>query len=98
LSLIAQMNPVNFDWIHNKKTDHGFLAHEFQSLIPNYVVGDKDGLDANGNPIYQQIDNSGVIPFLVASIKELNTLVTTQAQTITAMQSTITALQAKVGA
>jgi hypothetical protein len=71
LQTISALNPVNFDWISKNVSDTGFLAHEFQSVIPNSVMGTKDAIDANGNPVYQQMDRSGAIPFLVAAIKEL---------------------------
>jgi hypothetical protein len=76
LETISSLNPVNFDWIIDKRKDTGFLAHELQAVIPNVVIGEKDAIDENGKPIYQVMDNSGVIPFLVAAIKELNAKVT----------------------
>jgi hypothetical protein len=91
LTTIEALNPVTFDWISDKTTDSGFLAHEFQAVIPRSVTGTKDAVDAEGKPVYQAMDNSGAVPYLVAAIKELNTLVTTQA-------AQIAALQAKVGA
>ena len=88
LQTIAALNPVNFDWVSNRIADTGFLAHEFQAVIPNCVMGTKDAIDANGNPVYQQIDRSGAIPFLVAAIQEQQAL-------ITALTARITALEAK---
>ena len=88
LQTIAALNPVNFDWVSNRIADTGFLAHEFQSVIPNSVMGTKDAIDASGNPVYQQIDRSGAIPFLVAAIQEQQAL-------ITALTARITALEAK---
>ena len=76
LSVINQLNPVNFTWISDNEDDTGFLAHEFQSVIPRAVTGEKDAVDKDGKPVYQQMDNSGAIPYLVASIKELSAQVT----------------------
>jgi len=87
LQTIAALNPVNFDWVSNRIADTGFLAHEFQSVIPNSVMGTKDAVDANGNPVYQQIDRSGAIPFLVAAIKELKATVDAQATRIAALEA-----------
>jgi hypothetical protein len=87
LQTIAALNPVNFDWVSNRIADTGFLAHEFQSVIPNSVMGTKDAVDANGNPVYQQIDRSGAIPFLVAAIKELKATVDAQAARIAALEA-----------
>ena len=107
LSVINQLNPVNFTWISDNETDTGFLAHEFQAIIPRSVTGEKDATkteeyeitpavkDENGNvttpavmgtrtvPVYQQMDNSGAVPYLVAAIKELS--------------AEVTALKAKIG-
>ena len=76
IQTISKLNPVTYTWIQSNTNDAGFLAHEFQSVIPNYVVGEKDAVNEHGNPIYQQMDSSGVIPFLVKAIQELNAKVT----------------------
>ena len=88
LATVEALNPVNFTWVDGRKDD-GFLAHEIQAVIPNCVTGEKDAVetvddvDADGKvigtkevPKYQQMDNSGVIPFLVKAIQELNAKVT----------------------
>ena len=71
LSKVLALNPVTLDWTSDKSTDSGFIAHEFQAVIPHSVTGEKDAIDENGKPVYQGMDNSGVIPFLVAAIQEL---------------------------
>jgi hypothetical protein len=90
LSVVSQLKPCSYVWKTTGLQDSGFLAHEFQSVIPNFVTGVKDAVDAEGNPVYQQMDNSGAIPYLVAAIQELSAQVTT-------LQAQVTALQAKVG-
>ena len=87
LQTIAALNPVNFNWVSNRIADTGFLAHEFQSVIPNCVMGTKDAIDANGNPVYQQIDRSGAIPFLVAAIQEQQALITALTARIEALET-----------
>jgi len=42
-SVILQLNPVTFDWTSDKSSDSGFIAHEFQSVLPRSVTGTKDG-------------------------------------------------------
>jgi hypothetical protein len=45
-----------------------FLAHE----TPNYAhTGVKDAVDADGNPVYQQMDASALIPVMWAEIQSL---------------------------
>ena len=71
LALVSALKPINFKWSSNKTEDFGFIAHEFQEVIPNFVTGDKDVVDEKGKPVYQAMDSSGAIPLLVAAIQEL---------------------------
>lgn len=48
-----------------------FIAHETQAVAPYAVTGGKDAVDAEGNPIFQQMDVSSLIPLLVAEIQSL---------------------------
>ena len=70
LATVEALNPVSFTWVDGRKDD-GFLAHELQAIIPNCVTGEKDAVNEDSTPKYQQMDNSGVIPFLVKAIQEL---------------------------
>jgi hypothetical protein len=85
LSKINALNPVSFTWIDGRHDD-GFLAHEIQTIIPNCVTGEKDAVDEEGKPIYQQMDNSGVIPFLVKAIQEQQTIINDLKARITALE------------
>jgi hypothetical protein len=66
--------PVHrFKWVGHPaapKVD-GFLAHEAQAVVPESVTGTKDAVDADGKPIYQGIDQSKLVPLLVAAVQEL---------------------------
>lgn len=69
---VLQLNPVRFNFISEPNvTVDGFIAHEAQAIVPEAVHGDKDAIDENNNPIYQGIDQSKLVPLLVAAIKEL---------------------------
>lgn len=70
---IDALKPVDYVWTEGSQQARGFLAHEFQSVYPNSVSGDKDAVDANGNPKYQamQAATSEVIADLVAEIQSL---------------------------
>jgi hypothetical protein len=48
----------------------GFLAHEAQAVVPEAVTGTKDAVDADGNPDYQGIDQSKLVPLLTAALQE----------------------------
>ena len=86
LGTIESLNPVAFTWNVDNRQDTGFLAHEFQEILPNYADGTKDGVDANGKPAYQAVDKSGAIPFLVKAIQELNAKVEAQAVRIAELE------------
>jgi hypothetical protein len=70
---IDALKPVDYLWKEGNQQARGFLAHEFQAVYPNSVSGDKDAVDANGNPEYQamQAATSEVIADLVAEIQSL---------------------------
>jgi len=69
---LKQLSPKRFNFIANADTTvDGFLAHEVQAVVPEAVTGTKDAVDADGNPDYQGIDQSKLVPLLVATIKEL---------------------------
>jgi hypothetical protein len=48
----------------------GFIAHEAQAIVPECVTGEKDEVDADGNPVYQGIDQSKLVPLLTAALQE----------------------------
>jgi len=69
---LKQLNPSRFNFIEDADTTvDGFLAHEVQAVVPEAVTGTKDAVDADGNPEYQGIDQSKLVPLLVATIQEL---------------------------
>jgi hypothetical protein len=70
---IDALKPIDYLWKEGGQQARGFLAHEFQTVYPNSVTGDKDAVDADGNPKYQsmQAATSEVIADLVAEIQLL---------------------------
>jgi len=72
------LKPCTFEWIDDADNNsiEGFLAHEVAAIVPEAVVGTKDALDADGNPEYQTIDQSKLIPILVKTIQELEARIT----------------------
>ena len=52
------------------KTVDGFIAHEAQAVVPECVTGTKDEVDEDGNPVYQGIDQSKLVPLLAAALQE----------------------------
>jgi len=47
------------------------VAHEAQQVAPYCVTGEKDGVDDEGNPIYQQMDHQVLVPLLIVEIQQL---------------------------
>jgi hypothetical protein len=47
------------------------IAHEAQEVAPYAVTGEKDAVDEDGAPKYQQIDHQSLIPLLIAEIQSL---------------------------
>jgi hypothetical protein len=71
LNKVAQLNPVTFKWKTDGSDGQGFIAHELQAVVPDCVGGEKDAVDAEGKPVYQDIDTSFLVATLTAAIKEL---------------------------
>jgi len=84
---INQLKPSQFNFIADPdKTVDGFLAHEAQEVVPECATGAKDEVDAEGNPIYQGIDQSKLVPLLTAALQEA-------LQKIDAMEARLAALE-----
>jgi hypothetical protein len=47
------------------------IAHEAQEVAPYAVSGEKDAVNADGTPKYQQMDVSSLVPLLIAEIQSL---------------------------
>jgi hypothetical protein len=70
---IDNLNPVRFNFIVDPShTVDGFLAHEVTPVVPEAITGEKDAVDADGNPVYQGIDQAKLVPLLVAAVQELS--------------------------
>jgi hypothetical protein len=70
-AVIDQLRPVSFNWKVNNSAGRGFIAHELQQVVPEAVIGEKDAVDENGQPHYQTVDVSFVVPMLVKAVQEL---------------------------
>ena len=66
------------------KTVDGFLAHEAQAVVPESVTGAKDEVDDEGNPVYQGIDQSKIVPLVVAALQEVLAKIETLEARVTA--------------
>jgi len=73
---LLSLKPCNFKWIGSSERTDGFLAHELAEQVPDAVTGEKDAVDADGNPDYQGIDQAKIVPLLVKTIQELEARIT----------------------
>tara|TARA_R100000742_G_C4279538_1_gene104397 strand:+ start:6390 stop:7814 length:1425 start_codon:yes stop_codon:yes gene_type:complete len=87
LSRVAQLKPARFNFISNEDTTvDGFLAHEVSDIVPEAITGEKDAVNEEGEPDYQGIDQSKLVPLLTKAIQEQQTQ-------IEALQSEINTLK-----
>jgi hypothetical protein len=71
ITRLQQLKPSRFNFIASPDhTVDGFIAHEAQAVVPECVTGEKDAVDDGGNPIYQGIDQSKLVPLLTAALQE----------------------------
>ncbi len=71
ITRVKQLEPRRFNFIAEPDTTvDGFVAHEVSDIVPEAVFGEKDGVDEDGNPEYQGIDQSKLVPLLTAALQE----------------------------
>jgi len=71
ITRLKTLKPYRFNWKEDKdKIVDGFFAHEVSSVIPEAITGTKDEVDENNDPVYQGIDQSKLVPLLVAAVQE----------------------------
>jgi hypothetical protein len=91
---LKQLNPCKFNFIAApERTVDGFLAHEVQTHVPESVVGEKDAVDQSGEPVYQNIDQSKLVPLLTAALQEAVARIEAQDTTIASLEARLTALE-----
>jgi hypothetical protein len=88
LAKVAALKPVTYKWNADDSESQGFIAHELQEVVPECVTGQKDAVDAEGNPEYQGIDTSFLVATLTAALQEAHGL-------IKDLQARVEALEAK---
>ena len=71
LAKVALLKPCTYKWNADGSDGEGFIAHELAEVVPQCVTGEKDAVDADGNPKYQGIDTSFLVATLTAAIQEL---------------------------
>ena len=71
ITRLKTLKPYRFNFKTDASTTlDGFFAHEV-TAVPEAISGTKDQVDSENNPIYQGIDQSKLVPLLVAAVQEL---------------------------
>tara|TARA_Y100001937_G_scaffold124987_1_gene190795 strand:+ start:964 stop:1563 length:600 start_codon:yes stop_codon:yes gene_type:complete len=81
ISKLKILKPYRFNFKHSPdKVYDGFIAHEAAAAVPHAVSGTKDEVKLEdspepgglkkGDPVYQSIDYSKVVPLLTAALQE----------------------------
>ena len=74
LARMCALRPRSYIWNCEHRCTRGgdgFIAHELAEVVPYAVFGEKDAVDDEGEPVYQKIDVTKLIPHLVGAIQEL---------------------------
>jgi hypothetical protein len=88
LAKVSALQPVTYNWKSDGSASQGFIAHELAEVSPECVGGEKDAVDADGNPKYQGVDTSFLVATLTAAIQEQQALITALTARITALENT----------
>jgi hypothetical protein len=68
---LKQLKPLRYVFVSHQSGElDGFLAHEVAAVVPEAVTGAKDAVDPQGLPVWQQLDQTRLIPLLVAALQE----------------------------
>ena len=86
LAKVAALKPVTYKWKSDDSDGEGFIAHELQEVVPECVTGEKDAVDADGNPQYQGIDTSFLVATLTAAIQEQQAIITALTARVEALE------------
>ena len=72
ITRLKTLKPYRFNFKDDttKPVVDGFFAHEV-TAVPEAITGTKDEVDSDNNPVYQSIDQSKLVPLLVAAVQEL---------------------------
>jgi hypothetical protein len=87
LAKVTQLKPCTYIWKDNGFEGEGFIAHELAEVCPHAVMGEKDAVDADDNPVYQGVDTSFLVATLTAAIQEQQALITTLTERISALEN-----------
>lgn len=82
----ANVYTYNFIADDTKELRYGFLAHEAADIMEDLVLGEKDAVDDDGQPVYQAIQETRLIPILAAALKDALVTIDTLEARLTALE------------
>ena len=87
IARLKLLKPLKFNW--KSQPDNivdGFFAHEVATVVPDAVMGEKDAVDSDNNPIFQGLDSTRIIPLLTAALQEAITEIETLKTKVAALE------------
>ena len=91
---VKQLNPISFNFKSTPNVkQEGFFAHEIAEVVPQAVIGEKDGMekDLDGETdiiLPQQVDLGKVVPLLTSALKETIAKIETLEAEVKALKET----------
>ena len=87
ITRLKTLKPYRFNFKAEPSiTVDGFFAHEI-TAVPEAITGTKDKVDGDDKPIYQQIDQSKLVPLLTAALQEAITKIETLETKVAALEA-----------
>lgn len=95
LEVVQAINAYDFAWKGTDQREFGFMAHEIQSVLPYTVTGQKDQVDANGQPVIQRVNYAKLTPILLKAIQQQQEMIQKLQEQIAQINSTVLACSGK---
>ena len=95
ITRVKSLEPKRFNFIADTTNTlvDGFMAHEVQTVVPEAITGTHNEVDADGNPVYQGIDQSKLVPLLTGALQEAIAKIEALETEMTALKSRVTTLE-----
>ena len=69
-SLIMSLKPCKYNFKDDNRLETGFIAHELAEVLPEFVTGEKDAVDEEGNIQAQSVEYGRMTGVLTAALQE----------------------------
>lgn len=89
LEVVQAINAYDFAWKGTDQREFGFMAHEIQSVLPYVVIGQKDQVDENGQPVIQRVNYAKLTPILLKAIQQQQEMIEKLQQQVQKLSSAL---------